>query len=262
MSKLLNYTKNSVNFRELANYALLNSDQDTIKYVQKFGQNEDVDTATSPEDIWATGGTKTYISTGETVNIASTSINDTAAGTGARTVVITGIDEDYNEITDFITLNGTSNVVTTNSYIEIFRIVVYQAGSLEHNEGTISATTTGTATLLATVEAETGITQQCHYTIPAGYTGFMVTESLSSYKADGSGERQAEITLMVKAAGDTSWIKTSVRGLMSNTITKNWDVPLVIPEKTSIKYQATAATNNTSVSVQYELVLVKNTELL
>ena len=261
MSKILNLTKNSIDFRKLANYALLNQDQDVVKFVHKFGQNVDVDTS-SPEDVWGNGGIKSNVDIGETLNIASSSTSDTSAGTGARTVVVSGLDEDFNEVTDFIVLNGISNVLTTNSYIEVHRIVVYQAGSSEINVGKITATASGTSTVLATVEAGVSITQQTHYTVPAGYTAFKVAETVSSYRADGNGTRQAEITYMLKAAGDTAWIRESVKGVNSATAAKSWDVPLIVPEKTRMKYQAVAAANDTSVSVQYDMVLIKNTELL
>jgi hypothetical protein len=193
----LNNFKKQASFKELAMRALLDPNDTTVKYVQKFGQNIDIDTAAS-EDIWSVGGNRSYLTSAEQLNIVSTSTNDTAAGTGAQQVIISGIDADYNEIFEFITMDGTTKVLTTNSYLDIFRIVVFTAGSLETNDGNITATSAGTTTLLAQATAGDSITQMSHYTIPAGYTGFIMTETFSVYQADGAGARQGEIDFFRK----------------------------------------------------------------
>lgn len=261
MSKLTNLTKNSVDFEGLAAYALLNTDQDVVKYVEKFGQNVDIDTSAT-EDIWSPGGNKVYLEAAETLNIVSSSVNDTNAGTGAWNVAISGIDANYDLIEDFVVLNGTTNVVTNLAFLDVSRIVVYQAGSLEENAGEITATSTGTAVLVAAVEPSDSITQMSHYTVPAGYSGFMLCETSSVYKADGSGTRQGEISMEVKGVGQTAWVKSSVLGLSSNTHTHRKKIPLYLPEKARIKYRGNAGANNTAMSISYEILLIKNTELL
>lgn len=63
------------------------------------------------------------------MSVSSTNANDTAAGTGARTVLITGLDENYNDVTESIILNGLTGVNTTKQFIRVFKVRVTTAGS-------------------------------------------------------------------------------------------------------------------------------------
>ena len=105
--------------RNLPDYAMLSA----LGYIRgvtsfrKFGRNNDIDTSTVPEEIWNGGGLRYYPSTAAALNVVSTNANDTAAGTGARTVRVTGLDANWNEISEIVTLNGLTPVQTVNSYL-------------------------------------------------------------------------------------------------------------------------------------------------
>ena len=51
-------------------------------------------------------------------------------GTGARTVLIEGLDENYDIQSETVTMDGTTNVVTTNTYIRLFRMTVQMTQGL------------------------------------------------------------------------------------------------------------------------------------
>jgi len=105
-------------------------------------------------------------------SIASASANDTAAGTGARTVEIeyytsTGVGP----LLETITLNGTSfvNTVATNiCYIE--HIFVTTAGSTLSNVGilTLKAATAGGGATIGTINATDNQTFWAHHYVPTG----------------------------------------------------------------------------------------------
>ena len=50
------------------------------------------------------------------VSMASTNANDTSAGTGLRTVLLSGLDSNGNAQTETISLNGTTAVASVNTY--------------------------------------------------------------------------------------------------------------------------------------------------
>lgn len=84
-----------------------------------------------------------------TFQISSTSINDTSAGTGARTIRISGLYEDDNgnwiQTTENITLNGQSAVLTTRTnWIRINFMSVLTVGSTGSNQGAIYVSPSGT----------------------------------------------------------------------------------------------------------------------
>jgi hypothetical protein len=70
----------------------------------------------------------------EFVSIASTSANDTVAGTGARVVIVTGVDEFYNEHQELILMNGQTPVQTVVKMIP-FELIVLQFGSNVNADG-------------------------------------------------------------------------------------------------------------------------------
>jgi len=73
---------------------------------------------------------------------ASSSANDAAAGTGARTVLLTGINTSFAEFTETVTMNGqTSVVLATANILLINSMEVITAGSGGLNAGIIQCGT-------------------------------------------------------------------------------------------------------------------------
>jgi|SRR5210317_625164 len=129
----------------------------------KFGYNLDVDT--SEEVISSFGGTYTPPTSATTLTIASTSTDDDGdpAGTGAQLIQITGIDANRKFQQETVTLDGTTNVVTTSTWLGINRAAVALAGSGQVNAGTINITATTGGATLAQIPTGHGTTQQCIY---------------------------------------------------------------------------------------------------
>ena len=105
--------------------------------INKFGYNENV--PTSWEVIAVSSTNFTYPSSAGTATVVSDDANDTSAGTGARTVRIQGLDGDYNFQEETITMNGTTGVTSSNTFLRLNRMEVMTAGSSGSMEGTITA---------------------------------------------------------------------------------------------------------------------------
>lgn len=153
-----------------------------ISTYRKFGQNPGI--TTSFEDMWAPGGDYTFSTSAETVNIVSTDTNDTSAGTGAQTITIYGLDSNYLEISEVITLNGTTNVISSNSYIRMHSLKATTAGTGGTNIGAITATQTTSGDVMAYMVADTGTTHQLIYTVPGNKTLTADRMNLSVTKGD------------------------------------------------------------------------------
>lgn len=128
----------------------------------KFGYNTDIDTTTDPEIVASWGGTFSYITSGETIDIVSTSTNDDGdpAGTGAQQVIIWGVDENWDEQSEVVTMNGTTTVTTSSQWIGINRVSIFLAGSGAGNDGTITITASTSGDTLAQMPAGEGTSQQ------------------------------------------------------------------------------------------------------
>ena len=72
-----------------------------------------------------------------TLGIASTSTNDNPSGSGARTILINGLDSNYDEMSEVVTLNGLLEVNSTKQFLRVQSAVVMSSGSTGWNEGTI-----------------------------------------------------------------------------------------------------------------------------
>ena len=113
-----------------------------------FGYNPDLDT--SEESVWPNGGVVPHPTVASVLKISSTSADDAAAGTGAQTVFIGGVDSDYNVVSETVVLNGQTAVNTTNSYLYVNQFYVTRVGTSGANAGAINA---GTGTVIAGVPA-------------------------------------------------------------------------------------------------------------
>ena len=107
-------------------------------------------------------------------SIASSSANDTAAGTGARTVRIVYYDQTgAGPFSETVTLNGTSFVNTANTNICFIEdIFVATVGSTGSNVGiiTLKAATAGGGATISTINATDNQTFYAHHYVATGKT--------------------------------------------------------------------------------------------
>lgn len=229
--------------------------------VNKFGKNSDVDTATVPEDIWEGGGVYTGFPAGaaETISVFSSSASDTAAGAGARTIRISGLDANYNVVQETVTLNGVTPVATVATFIRAHTATVLTSGSsnLALNVGTITIRhTTTTANVFLSMVPGTNQTNCSAYTVPAGFTAYM--QKISGAIRGGT---TATVDGVIYVKGNTS----AARYRRPFTIGINSPLQdaiyggLSFAEKTDICLRITnASANNLDVTGGYDLILVKN----
>ena len=153
------------------------------KSLFKFGNNSDING--SLETIWSHGGLYVYPTSAIQMKVSSSSADDAALGTGARTVSVQGLDQDYNEVAETVTLTGQTAVLTTTTFIRVFRAFVITAGSGGTAAGTIYVGTgTVTSGVPATVYAEIALgenqTTMAVWTVPAGYTFYVYRGTFSA----------------------------------------------------------------------------------
>jgi hypothetical protein len=173
--------------------------------INKSGYNIDIDTGTLPEDLWEGGGLWVAPTTSRIHNITSSSANDTSAGTGARTIVVQGLNATYDQVSETIIMNGSSNVATVNSYTIIFYMYVVTAGSLNTAAGIISATAQTDATITAYIGTGDNQTNMAIYQIPNGYKGYLHNWDAAMQQATASSS--AICQLIVKPFGSVNRVR-------------------------------------------------------
>ncbi len=223
-----------------------------------FGYNPDVDT--SEVTVWPLASIIAHPAAALQMKVSSTSTDDTSSGTGARTVVIQGLDADYVEITETVTLNGQTEVLTTQSFLRINYAYVATAGNTNSAAGDIYfGTGTVTAGVPATVyniiKYDFNNTVTGHYTIPAGYTGYLSQGLFSAGQASGSTQvRGRLLTTGLDDIRRTAAVTTVNNGVADYV----FEYPLRIPEKTDLEATGIGSANNNGVSCMFILLLTRD----
>ena len=223
----------------------------------KFGYNADVDTGT--EVIASFGGTYTPPTSATTLTIVSTSTADDGdpANTGANTIQIVGVDANRAKQTEVVTLDGTSNVVTTSTWLGINRAAVALAGSGGENAGTINITATTGGATLAQIPVGEGTTQQAIYHNETDH--IVCAEELTFSAIKTSGGSSPEIFLRGWAYSPVSNCKYEVfRAKMDISKENNFvyspKIPFVLNSGDVLWFECQTDTDNTSVSCRFSLV--------
>lgn len=219
-------------------------------YVGVRCHNQAVGTTT--EDIWEAGGVQVLPSAAGVASVVSSDADDTAAGTGARTVTIEGLDADYEEISEVVTLNGITPVNSTNSYLRVNSLVVSSSGTSRANEGNITVSVGGNVQRYISVGS--GICHCSQYTIPANHTAYLVR--IQTWQGRDSG---AESFLQFKdTAGANTWITTLYLDTYRSELTAELDGSIVIPAKADIRMQAFSTASTVDQGAYYVLYLNDN----
>lgn len=207
--------------------------------VNVFGFNRAV--GTSFETVWNDGGDYVYPSSALVMSVVSTSAADT------MDVLISGLDIDYNAISETVTLTGTSAVTTS---IEFFRInsAVILSGS---NVGDISINNGGTK--YAFIEALLGATQSAIYTVPAGHILYLVRIDANS--ATTNGQKYLFIRNVVTTGGRT--LRVSEATFATSQVSYDRQVPFKIAEKSDFHFEAKSSSSTNEISMFIEAVLIK-----
>lgn len=224
-----------------------------------FGYNSDVDTAA--ETVWPYGGLLAFPASALQMSVSSSNSNDSSAGTGARTVYISGLDSNHNTIFETVTLNGQTAVTTTKSYLHINDAYVATSGSGNSAAGDIYI---GTGTVTSGIPAivydiiayDYNRRVTGSYTVPAGYTAYVEQGLFST--GSSSGGISVTGRLMTRGTNNIR-ITAAVVTLNNGAADYVFEYPLVIPEKTTIEAQAFASANNNACSSMFILLLLKNT---
>jgi hypothetical protein len=229
----------------------------------KFGYNDDIDTSTDPEIIAEFGGTFQYLTSGETIDIVSSSTNDDAdPATGAQQVIIWGVDENWDNQTEVVVMDGTSTVTTTSQWIGINRVSIYKAGTGLKNDGTITVTATTSGYNMASMPAEEGTTQQLLFYVARNHQFNAEWLYFNATKVGGS---SPTVTLKGLVYSDVATAEFEVyRDTIDTADNEHIDLkpplPFVIGEKSILWFTGETDTNNTVVRGRFSGELFRDAD--
>ena len=214
--------------------------------VHKFGFNPLINE--TEETVWDVGGIYAHPSSAVKMTATST---DGANDEGVL-VTVQGLDANYNELSETITLDGTGTAETNEFFLRVNRAFV--VGSQEPS-GTINIT--NASTTYARITLGENQTLMAVWTVPAGYTEYLL---------------QKDITCLTEANNKFGTLRLVSRKLNSVFRTHDkiavqndhaeieYSTPLPFPEKTDIEIRAVGSSSNSAlhVSAALDIVYIKN----
>lgn len=219
--------------------------------IHKFGSNPSLlNSKNEEETIWDGGSLYNFPSDdGETMQIKSSDNTDT------QEIVVMGLDENFEEKSETITLNGTTSTSLDGSWSRVFR--AYNNGSTDlagdvtiHKESDVSK-------VYAKILAVNNQTLMALYTIPANYTGYLLKHHCSAQNTDSSSSINFVIHIKTREHGKVFRTKSIVSCSTNQSETENLPFPIKLEPKTDIIFNKVSA-NGTggSLNADFDVALL------
>jgi hypothetical protein len=196
----------------------------------------------------------------EPLEIVSSSANDTAAGTGARTVKVVYIDATNNLVESAaIALNGVTPVAAGFTAIEPLWMEVDSVGSGIVSAGNIRLRVVAGAVECEQISAGGNRSLSGRFKIPTGYTAFIPSWNAHAVNADQDLRLRAEVETLSRVLStvyhfiDTDYLPLNTGSISLPPFLK---LPALARVKVSTLAGATAGTNR--VDVSFVIVLISD----
>jgi hypothetical protein len=193
---------------------------------------------------WENNTAYAFPTEASTMLVTSSSASDTAV-----TILISGLDANYDRITESITLNGTTAVTTTLSFFRINSVVTTAGNAV----GTMYVKNAG-GTTYAQIAIGNGRTNMSVFTVPAGYTAYWTQFDAFSSTSVTSGVYATFRALLTSAAGANN-VTLSIPFLNDFNVTRPY--PVGYAEKTDVQWQCKSSGAGLGIAVIAIGVLVK-----
>lgn len=213
---------------------------DDAQQVQLFGFNRTIETAY--ETVWNNGGgLYTFPTEALTVSAVSSSASDTMS------ILIQGLDTDYEPLDEIVTLAGTTPVATSSQFFRINNVVILSG----NNVGNISVTNGGTT--YAYIEAAHGTEQAIIYTTPARHSLYVFTAQFVS----GTVNPNKYITSRAAIRSSTGRIIRFWESTFQQDVKFDIAVPFRVPPKTDFSIEAKSSSGTNELSIYIGAVLLE-----
>lgn len=230
--------------------------------VAALGHNPDIPVG-GAEDVWEGGGNYPFLAAAAQLEVVSTSASDTALGTGARTVLVSGLDANYEVISEVVTLNGLTPVLTTREYLRINVFTTTSSGSGEVNAGDITLRVAGGGAIQSIARAGYGFGRSAVFTVPAGFTLFIKSFLFTVIPPSGATINIATFGILQRSNTGNRRIALEIPVTSESPYRHDTQLGVTLSQRTDVVLRVTlAGQNGTNVTSAFEGILVSNAALL
>jgi hypothetical protein len=193
--------------------------------VGTFGYNDDV--STSFETVSSVGGVYSYPTTATTATV--TSSNTASDNTG--TVLVSGLDENYDLASETLTIGGGAGSIT---FIRVFTARMLTANTGNANVGNLTVTVDSKT--VAYVQATYGASLSAIYTIPRNKRGWIVSASIGMSK-----QKEVESKILKKQVSNGNvWNTVGYQTTFGVPVYRKFEIPILVDQKSDIELRAKA----------------------
>lgn len=192
---------------------------------------------------WENNGALPLLSAEQNLSIVSTSASDTSVN-----VLVSGVDGDFNPVSQVVSLNGLTPVVTTIKFFRINDLLTASGNAV----GDVTASYDGT--VYAKILAGRGKNQAAIFTVPAGNSFYL--GRIDAFTATANND-----TKIMSFRNKVTYVDGRVFNVAQTNFVSRMDIarllPFKVPAKATIEFQLKMSGQTADVGVFGEGVLVK-----
>lgn len=212
----------------------------------KFGHNPVIQD--TEETIWDAGGIYSYPSSAVAMTVTSAA---GATDNGVQ-VNVAGLDTNYNEVNETVTLASTGTATTTQTFLRVNRCFIVGSTAPTNN---INITNGGTT--YAQITNGENQTLMALWTVPAGYTAYLLALDCTSFTEQNN--KVATVRYLTREQNGVFRVKNKF-DLFQASFHQNYVTPEPISEKTDIEFRAVATSSNADlrVAASMDIIYIEN----
>ena len=221
---------------------------DGLSHIHKFGAVPALSINTTGT-IWDVNDTPypwSSFSSAGTLSVPAVNASD-----NGKTIRIVGLDADYLEISEDVTVSSSGATATTKSFIRVYRAFVTNGSAT--NVANINVQKGGVT--VARITAGKAQTLMAIYTVPAGKTAYLM-KGVATCQAGAD----ATVDMYVRYFGESAFRvghSFEVSGTGGEYMYE-FGIPLRIPEKSDIDVRASVRSNNARVTAAFDILLERD----
>lgn len=187
----------------------------------------------------------------------------TTAGNGSSVVRIDGLNNQLDEISEYIIMNAGTVVQTISEFARLNFCEAFGVSNSDSNNGDIIFTASVDASTVNIIPAEKGHSTNSFRTIPRGYRGFITNITASLYRSGVASDSMAQVALYENLWSgfgypQGNWLRGIFGVSVTNEYQKHYKPYKVIEEGSDIWMRVEDVSDNNSViSVSYDVVLIE-----
>jgi len=209
---------------------------------------------TTFEDLSDQGGITDFPTAAESWELVSSNANDTALGTGVRTVAVNYLDDSYVQQSQVVTMNGTTPVALTGTAFRTNNIIAITAGSNKTNLGIITLRVAGGGATRLLMNVGNSRSFSSFLSIPAGITALAGGFSLFAPKND-----DVEIKVqLIPFGADRATVSGGSFLIYQSGFHLPQTLKFPVAEKTDIKYLVRSTNASVSVTSLQDVLFKEN----